>query len=121
MQLNHIDLPVPDVAATSAFFQDYLGFQHLQTMGDHEMAILRGEGGLVLVLNRRAATDSGAFPDSFHIGFLLESDQAVHAAYARLKDAPLEQLSAVQESHGACVFFLQAPGGIRVEISHRQG
>jgi len=90
-------------------------------MGDHEMTILRGEGGLVLVLNRRAATDSGAFPDSFHIGFLLDSDQAVHAAYARLKDAPLEQLSAVQESRGACVFFLRAPGGIRVEISHRQG
>jgi catechol 2,3-dioxygenase-like lactoylglutathione lyase family enzyme len=53
MQLNHLDLPVPDVAATAAFFTDHLGFTLLDMRGNAGLAVLQGDGGFVLVLTRR--------------------------------------------------------------------
>ena len=53
MQLNHIDLPVPDVAAATAFFVDGFGFTLAEQRGKDGMAILT-RPGMVLVLTRAA-------------------------------------------------------------------
>lgn len=121
MRLNHIDLPVPDVAATAAFFTDHFGFRLLEARGNHGMAILMGEGGVVLVLTRLRAEGAQDFPDAFHIGFLLDSEAAVHAAHDRLARAGVADLPAVQHMRGATLFYLRAPGNILVEVSYRAG
>lgn len=120
MRLNHLDLPVPDVAATAAFFTEYLGFRQLDMRGKDALAILQDESGFVLVLNRAPAAEPLQFPGWFHIGFLLESDEAVHATHARLQRAGLADLPAAPSvMRGALLFYFHAPGGIMVEVSHR--
>jgi catechol 2,3-dioxygenase-like lactoylglutathione lyase family enzyme len=119
MQLNHLDLPVPDVAATAAFFTSHFGFRLCETRGNNGFALLLGTGGFALVLTRRRAEGVQDFPDTFHIGFLVESEAAVHALHARLQAAGVPDLPPVSFQRGATLFYVQAPGGVLVEVSHR--
>ena len=119
MQLNHLDLPVPDVAATAAFFTAHFGFRLCETRGNNAFALLEGSGGFILVLTRRRAEGAQDFPDTFHIGFLVESDAAVHALRARLQAAGVAELPPVSFQRGATLFYVHAPGGVLVEVSHR--
>ena len=82
MHLNHLDLPVPDVAATAAFFTTHFGFVLRETRGNDAFALLQDAHGFVLVLTRRRTEGAQAFPENFHIGFLLDSEAGVHAAHA---------------------------------------
>ena len=119
MQLNHLDLPVPDVAATAAFFTTHFGFRLVETRGNNGFALLLGEDGFALVLTRRRAEAGPDFPDNFHIGFLVGSDAAVHDLHARLQAADVPDLPPVASQRGATLFYVHAPGGILVEVSHR--
>ncbi|GAB3255383.1 VOC family protein [Chitinimonas naiadis] len=120
MQLNHLDLPVPDVANAAAFFQACFDFTLIKTMGDNGMALLRGADGFILALNRTDHAGAVHYPRDFHIGFLQPSDEAVWDAYERLvaygTDLPLPP----QTMHGSLMFYFTAPGGITVEVSHRR-
>jgi catechol 2,3-dioxygenase-like lactoylglutathione lyase family enzyme len=113
MHINHIDIPVPDIALTRDFFVEKLGFEHVATLGQNGLAILKDDAGTVLVLSR---AKSGSAPgDGFHIGFLLESREAVDAMHTRLGlvcDAP-------REMRGGYTFYFEAPGPIVVEVGHR--
>ena len=119
MQLNHLDLPVPDVAVTAAFFTTHFGFRLVDTRGNNGFALLTGSGGFALVLTRRRAEGVQDFPDTFHIGFIVESDAAVHALHARLQVAGVPELPPVSFQRGATLFYVHAPGGVLVEVSHR--
>ena len=119
MQLNHLDLPVPDVAATAAFFTSHFGFRLCETRGNNGFALLEGGGGFILVLTRRRAEGVQTFPDTFHIGFLVESEVAVHALHACLLAAGVAELPPVSFQRGATLFYVHAPGGVLVEVSHR--
>ena len=115
MQLNHIDLPVPDVAAATAFFVDGFGFTLAEQRGKDGMAILTSPG-MVLVLTRAA---EAVYPASFHIGFLQGSAEAVHAAHARLLAAGIAVPEAPKNMRGSLLFYCHAPGGVLVEVSYR--
>jgi len=115
MQLNHLDLPVPDVAATADFFVRGFGFAQLFQRGG-EMALLRDDDGFALVLTRSAAP---RYPDDLHIGFLQPSDAAVHDVHRRLCEAGIDA-PAPFVAHGCLQFWMEAPGGVRIEISHRR-
>jgi catechol 2,3-dioxygenase-like lactoylglutathione lyase family enzyme len=119
MQLNHLDLPVPDVAATAAFFTTHFGFRLCETRGNNGFALLLGEGGFALVLTRRRAEGTHDFPANFHVGFLVDSEAALHAIHARLRAADVPDLPPVSFQRGATLFYVHAPGGVLVEVSHR--
>jgi catechol 2,3-dioxygenase-like lactoylglutathione lyase family enzyme len=119
MQLNHLDLSVPDVASAVSFFEAGFGFTLLQTKGNDGMAILRGDCGFVLVLTRAQQTDRPLYPKTFHIGFLLASEQAVMDAYLRIEVAGINLPSPPRAVRGSLMFYCHAPGGILVEVSHR--
>ena len=116
MRLNHLDLCVPDVAAAASFFVNGFGFAVLNVVGEHEMAILRGEDGFVVVLTH--APDAH-YPKSFHFGFLQDSPEGVRQAYARLLAAGIDIPAPPAESPGALVMFCRMPSGIPVEVSYR--
>ncbi|HZX29211.1 MAG TPA: VOC family protein [Telluria sp.] len=118
MRLNHLDFPVPDVAATAAFFTSHLGFRLLDMRGRQALAILQGDDGFVLVLHRQAQDAAPPPPDWFHIGFLQDSEAAVLDIHARLR-AVLPDLPEPARMRGALLFYFHAPGGVLVEISHR--
>jgi lactoylglutathione lyase len=115
MQLNHLDLSVPDVGA-AAFFVAGFGFCVLEQRGNGGMAILRGEGGFLLVLTR---CPEPQYPKTFHIGFLLPSEHAVTRAYEDLRAAGIDLPAAPAEMRGAFLFYCRVPGGILLEVAHR--
>ncbi|MBB4837675.1 catechol 2,3-dioxygenase-like lactoylglutathione lyase family enzyme [Sphingomonas kyeonggiensis] len=118
MRLNHLDLPVPDIAEARAFFERWLGFRHVQTLGDNGLSILVDGAGLVLVLSRLQRGGAQRFPEGFHIGFHLADEAAVTALHAGLAAEGLAGDPPVHQ-RGAFAFYFIAPGKILVEIAHR--
>lgn len=122
MRLNHINLTVPDVARTRAFFETYFGLRCVAERGRNALVVLVDESGFVLTLNNFEKVDAVEYPGAFHIGFMQESRERVDEMYARLTsdgfvaDPP-------KEFHGAWTFYLRAPGDFLVEVGHqhRQG
>lgn len=116
MQLNHLDLSVPDVAAASAFLTGHFGFTLLQSKGNHGMAVLTGEGGVVLVLTRHEAP---SYPTTFHIGFLVDDVGKVAAKHAELEAAGVTGLSPLQDMRGGPGFYCRTDWGILLEVANR--
>lgn len=119
MQLNHIDLAVPDTTLTATFFKSAFGFIEIQTKGNAGMIILREEGGFELILTRIRETNLSLYPTTFHIGFLVSSEQEVHDAYSRATATGIERLQPPRVVRGHLMFYCHAPGRIPVEVSHR--
>jgi catechol 2,3-dioxygenase-like lactoylglutathione lyase family enzyme len=119
MRLNHLDLPVRDIAATRDFFETWLGFTHLETRGAAGLAILRDPSGLVLVLSRLQRDGVQSFPTGFHIGFHLETEAAVGALHARLSHAGLGEIAAPSMQRGAFSFYFHGPDQLLIEVACR--
>jgi lactoylglutathione lyase len=116
MQLNHFDLAVPDLDAAVGFFEKGFGFQVVNSFDG--MRILVGDGPFVLALTRCAEP---RYPESFHIGFLQSSAEAVTQTYQRLQQAGIEAQAPPAHMHGAFIFYCRVPGGVLVEIAYRPG
>jgi catechol 2,3-dioxygenase-like lactoylglutathione lyase family enzyme len=116
MRLNHIDLQVPDVQAAAAFFEHWFGFEHLSNRASPAIAILRGEDGFSLVLQRRSENER--FPENFHVGFLLDDEASVLDHHRRMREAGLP-ISDVQRNNRGTLTYLRGPGEILIEVSCR--
>jgi len=116
MKLNHIDLQVPDVQEAAAFFERWLGFAHTSNRASPAIAILRGEGDFTLVLQKRAEGES--YPESFHVGFLLDEESGVLDFHARARAAGLS-ISDVQRNGRGTLTYLRGPGDLLIEVSCR--
>jgi catechol 2,3-dioxygenase-like lactoylglutathione lyase family enzyme len=117
VKLNHIDLQANDVPATAAFFERHFGFEILGNRHSAAIIILRGEDGFSLVLQRGAPGE--AYPEGFHVGFLVDDVAAVEAAHARLAAAGAAPGPVTRNNRGT-MFYLHAPGAILVEVSCRR-
>lgn len=86
MQLNHINLPVSDVATATAFFVKYFAFRLTATKGDGAIAVLENNENFVLVLmkDKPATVNTTHYPKAFHIGFLQPAEKAVTDLYEQL-------------------------------------
>lgn len=124
MRLNHIDLHVPDVAATAEFFTTYLGLTLIDTRANGGLAILSDGHGLELVLSHAIAkfgsTDQAERQlVSYHIGFILADRDAVDRVYAAMAAGGLD-LQPPREMRGGWLFYGYAPGHVLVEIGARE-
>ena len=119
MRLNHLDLPVRDVAAARDFFETWLDFAHVETRGANGLAILRDPSGLVLVLSRLQRDGAQSFPAGFHIGFHLETETAVSALHERLSGADLGDIAAPSMQRGAFSFYFRGPDDLLIEVASR--
>lgn len=119
MKLNHINLPVSDVAASSSFFEQYFNFKCTEKKGDNLIAILQGIDGFTLVLmaNNFNRNGNSTFPDAFHVGFLLESRQDVTDVYNRLLAGGFAAEQAPANMRGGYGFYFNAPGNILTEVT----
>jgi catechol 2,3-dioxygenase-like lactoylglutathione lyase family enzyme len=114
MKLNHLDLQVHDVPATVAWFQRYFGLT-LRTKPDSPaIAILADGHGFVLVLQRASAGER--YPEGFHLGFLLDDVESVHALHARAVEGGADVSDVIVNGRGTMVYFT-APEGYYVEAS----
>lgn len=121
MKLNHINLYSRDIAADRAMFARYFGLRTLVVRGE-AMAVMEDDDGLVLILNHFESRLNGfAYPaemDIFHVGFIMESREAVDALHARLS-ADGWGPRAPHVFHGAWAFCFQAVGGYFIEVTTR--
>jgi catechol 2,3-dioxygenase-like lactoylglutathione lyase family enzyme len=122
MRLNHLDLHVPDVAATAAFFTRYLGLRLVETRGSGNLAIL-SDGALELVLSQGLAKfgsrDQNDTPVSYHVGFILDSRDDVDRVYGAMQAGGLD-VRAPRELRGGWLFYCTAPGNVLVEVGARE-
>ena len=118
MKLNHINLPVRDVAATRDFFAKYFGMETLFELGKNALAIMRDEGGMILNLSHfdKDKTAEIIYHKDFHVGFFLDTPEEVDATYARLTGDGFEVAPPVRRQ-GRYGFYLLAPGGFELEVA----
>jgi catechol 2,3-dioxygenase-like lactoylglutathione lyase family enzyme len=123
LALNHANLPVADVPALRDFFVRHFGFAVQNEGSSDAFAILKGDGGFILNIMKKGASDAGAFPRNFHVGFLVDSPEGVHETHARLAAAGVE-LGQVEDNarrgYSSVTFFCTAPNGILVEVAHNR-
>lgn len=120
MALNHLNLTVPDVSQTRAFFETYFGFRCIAEPRGDALVVLVDESGFVLTLNNFDNAEEVAYPGAFHVGFRQDSREQVDAIHQRLKAAGFD-MKPPHEFHGAWTFYFRAPGGFLVEVFHQPG
>jgi catechol 2,3-dioxygenase-like lactoylglutathione lyase family enzyme len=123
MHLNHVNLPVTNVAAARSFFERFLGFETVRAGGD-ALAILDDGYGTTLVLMNvgrldaaRDGSEPPVYPAGFHVGFIVDSRTEVDGVYARLAAAghPLDHEP--RRQHGSYGFYVTALDGILFEVA----
>jgi catechol 2,3-dioxygenase-like lactoylglutathione lyase family enzyme len=124
MRLNHLDLHVPDIAATAVFFTNYLGLRLVDMRGQNGLAILTDDSGLELVLSHAiekfGSTDqSGRNLVSYHIGFIVETREEVDRIFAAMRESGIELAHEPRMLRGGWLFYCTAPGNILVEVGAR--
>ncbi|UOE51425.1 VOC family protein [Mucilaginibacter sp. SMC90] len=119
VKLNHINLPVTDVAASSGFFEQYFNFKCTGIKGNNMVAVMEGEDGFILVLMADTFNRAGNsnYPDAFHIGFLVDSHEQVDEVYNRLVKGNIEAAQPPGALRGGYGFYFNAPGNILTEVT----
>jgi catechol 2,3-dioxygenase-like lactoylglutathione lyase family enzyme len=117
--MNHINLPVDDVAGARAFFETWFGFTCIEMKGDGLIAVMHGTDGFVLVLmSTKFNVEAGqAYPSAFHVGFLLPTRHAVEEKHAELMQGGVPVGMGPKNMRGVFGFYFTAPGSILIEIS----
>jgi catechol 2,3-dioxygenase-like lactoylglutathione lyase family enzyme len=115
MHLNHLDLQVSDVQAHAAFFERFFAFEHRSNRSSPAIAILAGEGGFTLVLQKKKKDDE-LYPEGFHCGFIVDDVALVEEAHQRLVDANVEVSDVIVNGRGTMI-YCRTPDGIVVEVS----
>jgi catechol 2,3-dioxygenase-like lactoylglutathione lyase family enzyme len=118
MRLNHLNLTVPSVSQSRAFFESYFGLRCVFERGRDTLAVLMDETGFVLTLANFDKVDKVEYPGAFHIGFMQDSREKVDEIYQRLKSEGIDA-EPTREFHGAWTFYFRAPGGFVVEVGHQ--
>jgi lactoylglutathione lyase len=109
MRLNHLNLTVPEVSKTRAFFETYFGFRLVAEAGGDALVVLTDESGFILTLNNFEKATEVEYPAAFHIGFMQESREQVDAIHARLKSDGFD-VKTPKVFHGAWTFYFRARG-----------
>jgi catechol 2,3-dioxygenase-like lactoylglutathione lyase family enzyme len=116
MKLNHINLVVSNVEDSINLFETYFGFKCKDVKGDNVVAILKDPNDFTLVI---MANKNGQpnYPEAFHIGFMLESEDQVTETFAKLKVGGIavgQEPRKIRDSFGFYFNF----DNIMIEVGH---
>ncbi|MBI3711882.1 MAG: VOC family protein [Burkholderiales bacterium] len=115
MQLNHLNLSVPNALDAAAFFEKYLGFTiKMATPQRHIIAMSGAEFDLVL---QECAGEELRYPGNFHIGFIVADLAQLHGLYQRLQADAYPLKTGIESSDRGWQFFFLLPGGVLIEIA----
>ena len=123
MHLNHLNLPVTDVAAARSFFERFLGFTTARFGGDALSVLDDGHGTTLVLMNvgrvnpAPDGSEPPVYPAGFHVGFILDSRAEVDAMYARLAAAGHPLGHEPRRQHGSYGFYVTALDGILFEVT----
>jgi catechol-2,3-dioxygenase len=111
MKLNHLNLTVTNALETQQFLEKYFG---LKPMGKAtaKMAFVSDDNGMVISMFTGTEVK---YPDTFHIGFIQESQAKVNEIHQRLKENGFD-VPSPSKQHGSWTFYFKAPGGFTIEV-----
>ena len=121
---HHIGLTVPDLAKTSAFFLDTLGFDKVGEVANYP-AVFVSDGTTMVTLWQAADPDTAMPFDRknviglHHLAMKVDDGDALDGLYRRLSTAEGVEIEFGPESLGggsATHMMCAIPGGIRVEF-----
>ena len=116
MKLNHLNLTVTEPLETKAFLKKHFGFRDLEGAKDAKgFAMALDDNGLVLTLIRGRQGAEVVYPETFHVGFIQESEERVNEINAQLKDDGYD-VPPPARMHGSWTFYFTAPGGFMIEV-----
>lgn len=117
MQLNHLDLQVTDVQATVLAFEQHFGLTLQSSRTSPAIAILSDGQGFTLVLQRKKNA-AEAYPEGFHLGFLVSDVATVVARHGALVAAGAD-VSDIRRNNRGTQIYCRLGDGIVVEVSCR--
>ncbi len=112
MTINHLNLCVPDVAASRTFFEQFLGFACGRP--NDQLSVLIDDAGFVLTIMKAKPEDTTSYPGSFHVGFYV-TEAEVHALHETMHRAGIA-VGDIATMHRGTMFYVSAPGGVLVEV-----
>lgn len=124
MKLNHVDLPVPDIAATRRFFETQFDFRCIFAREDG-LTVLLDEDAFALTLSPLPHDDADlpapalSYPTGFHVGFNVDDQRELFEILERLVSAGVPIVRPLGDLGGALTFHCEAPGRILVEVAWR--
>ena len=116
MNMNHLNLPVADVAASQAFYTKYFGMETVAEVGQNFLVILRDDAGFLLNLSNFDKSTETSYNKDFHVGFYVDSREEVTRLYDRMIADGLEA-KAPKKMQGRYTFYVQVPGGVLTEVA----
>ena len=124
MRMNHLDLYVPDVQATSQFLTKHFGLKLVEMRGQGGLAILNDDAGMEIVVSHPIEKFGGADQvtlerETYHIGFILPAREDVDRLWQRLKAAGAGDLEEPRAIRGGWLFYCTAPGRVNIEVGWR--
>lgn len=118
MNLNHLDLPVPNTRKSQAFFVRHFGFRPVFSRDDG-LIVLVDEDGFALTLSPIASESHLSYPDGFHVGLSVDSKDELLETHGSLVAAGVPIARPIGELGGALAFHCHAPGAILIEVAYR--
>ncbi|MDB5676230.1 MAG: Lactoylglutathione lyase-like lyase [Sphingomonas bacterium] len=124
MRMNHLDLYVPDVRATTDFLTRYFGLTLVAMRGEGGLAILNDESGMEIVISHPIEKLGGADQatrgrETYHIGFMLPERGDVDRLWQALHDGGEELAGEPKAMRGGWLFYCTAPGRVLIEVGWR--
>jgi catechol 2,3-dioxygenase-like lactoylglutathione lyase family enzyme len=115
MKFNHISFPSRDVAATAAFFEQYLdctsaSFGTSKILKRHDFDIVIED----------ASDRPVDWPGNFHIGFEVPTAADVDSLYQQFREGGAALATGILRHERGSRFFAAIPGGVHVEINTRE-
>lgn len=114
MKLNHLGLGVTDVIGTVEMFENYFGLLRAPgTPFNSKMAFVLDDNASLITIFK---SDDVIYPKIFHIGFMQDTVEQVHAIHERIT-ADGYTPEDIREEFGRLTFYFNAPGGFMVEVN----
>jgi len=111
IDLNHLHLHVKNMNRARSFYESYFGFREHMRVGD--ILFLRNADGFDLTLRPDRAP--GSFPEWFHFGFRLGSENAVRKLHGRMASGGVE-VEEIEEYDGYVTFRCEDADGYAIEV-----
>jgi catechol 2,3-dioxygenase-like lactoylglutathione lyase family enzyme len=122
--MNHIDIHVPDVTATTDFLVRHFGLTLREMRGAGGLAILEDDAGLEIVVSHPIEKFGGGEQQAiglvtYHLGFIQTDRLEVDRLYRQLKESDAELVGEPREMRGGYLFYCMAPGRVLIEVGWR--